>query len=122
LWLAGIALVGGALLLIDALLWQPGLTEENARRIRQVLTLAEVEALLGGPAADTRSRCPPTTRPFGGNRSGGRAARPSWCSSPRWCGGQFHKDLEPMSAQRGSSLIERHQGAQRPQTGLGAVE
>src|SRR5438128_9441402 len=53
LWLAGVALVGGALLLTDRLLWQPGLTEGNVRRIRPGMTLAEVEALLGGPAADT---------------------------------------------------------------------
>jgi hypothetical protein len=53
LWLLGVALVVGALLLTDALLWQPGLTEDNVRRIRPGLTLAEVEALLGGPAADT---------------------------------------------------------------------
>ena len=53
LWLAGVALVVGALLLTDWLLWQPGLTEDNVRRIRPGMTLAEVEALLGGPAADT---------------------------------------------------------------------
>jgi hypothetical protein len=35
------------------LIWQPGLTEDNVRRIRPGMTLAEVEALLGGPAADT---------------------------------------------------------------------
>ena len=54
LWLAGVALVLGALLLTDRLLWQPGLTEDNVRRIRPGMTLAEVEALLGGPAADTQ--------------------------------------------------------------------
>jgi hypothetical protein len=40
-WLAGVALVVGAMLLTDRLLWEPG------------MTLAEVEALLGGPAADS---------------------------------------------------------------------
>jgi hypothetical protein len=49
-WLAGLALVAGALLLTDSLLWEPGLTEDNVRRIRPGMTLAEVEALLGGPA------------------------------------------------------------------------
>jgi hypothetical protein len=34
LWLAGLAVVIGALLLTDRLLWQPGLTEDNVRRIR----------------------------------------------------------------------------------------
>ena len=53
LWPAWVALVVGALPLTDRLLWQPGLTEENVRRLRPGMTLAEVEALLGGPAADT---------------------------------------------------------------------
>src|SRR5262245_35961586 len=52
LWLAGVALVIGALL-TDRLLWEPGLTEDNVRRLRPGVTLAEVEALLGGPATDT---------------------------------------------------------------------
>jgi hypothetical protein len=39
--------------LTDALLWRPGLTVENVRRIRPGMPLAEVEALLGGPASDT---------------------------------------------------------------------
>jgi hypothetical protein len=37
----------------DRPLWAPGLTEDNVRRIRPGMTLLEVEALLGGPAADT---------------------------------------------------------------------
>jgi hypothetical protein len=53
LWLAGLALVVGALFLTDRLLWQPGLTEDNVRRIRPGMTLAEVEALLDGPATVT---------------------------------------------------------------------
>ena len=51
LWLAGLALVVGALLLTDRLLWAPGLTEDNVRRLRLGMTLAEIEALLGGPTA-----------------------------------------------------------------------
>jgi hypothetical protein len=38
--------------LTDRLLWQPGLAENNVRRIRPGMTLAEVEALRGGPAAE----------------------------------------------------------------------
>src|SRR5262249_14833605 len=53
LWLAGVALVALALLLTDRLLWQPGLTEANVRRLRPGMTRAEVEALRGGPAAET---------------------------------------------------------------------
>jgi hypothetical protein len=53
LWPTGLALVVGALFLTDWLLWQPGLTEDNVRRIRPGMPLAEVEALLGGPAAET---------------------------------------------------------------------
>jgi hypothetical protein len=82
LWLAGLALVVGALFLTDWLLWQPGLTEDNVRRIKPGMTLAEVEALLGGSAADT-FEMPPTTGRSAGSGSGGRAARPSWCSSSR---------------------------------------
>src|SRR5262249_39937135 len=50
-WLAGLALVVGALLLTDALLWAPGLTEDNVRRIRPGMTLAEVEGILGQAGA-----------------------------------------------------------------------
>jgi hypothetical protein len=53
LWLVGVALVALALLLTDRLLWRPGLTEDNVRRIKAGMTLAEVEALLGGPATET---------------------------------------------------------------------
>jgi hypothetical protein len=80
LWMGGVALVVGVLLLTDWLLWEPGLTEDNVRRIRPVMPLAEVEALLGGPA------CPPTTRRIGGSGSGARAATSSWCGSSRMGG------------------------------------
>ena len=53
LWLDGVALVALALLLTDRLLWRPGLTADNVLRIRPAMTLEQVEALLGGPAADT---------------------------------------------------------------------
>jgi hypothetical protein len=51
----GLALVAGAFLLTDALLWRPGATEANARRIREGMTLGEVEAITGRPAD---WRCP----------------------------------------------------------------
>jgi hypothetical protein len=38
--LAGLALVAAALFLTDRLLWQPGLTEDNVRRLRPGMTLA----------------------------------------------------------------------------------
>ena len=51
--MAGLTLLALALLLTDRLLWRPGLTEENARRIKPGMPLAEAEALLGGPATVT---------------------------------------------------------------------
>src|SRR5262245_51077287 len=49
-YLAGVALVvvGVAFLLTDRLTWRPGVTEANVKRICEGMTLAEVEALLGG--------------------------------------------------------------------------
>ncbi len=47
----GAALVLAAFWLTNWLLWEPGLTEENIRRIRPGMTLTEVEAMLGRPAA-----------------------------------------------------------------------
>jgi hypothetical protein len=82
LWAVGVALVAGALLLTDWLLWTPGLTEDNVRRIKPGMTLAEVEEMLGGPAP-TPSRCPPTGRRTAGVASGGTEAPGPKCSSPR---------------------------------------
>jgi hypothetical protein len=46
----GLALVALALAVTDwALSLQPGVTEANVRRIREGMTLAEAERLLGGP-------------------------------------------------------------------------
>src|SRR5262249_20676867 len=41
---SGAALVVGALLLTDRLLWAPGLTEDNVRRLRPGIPRAEVAA------------------------------------------------------------------------------
>jgi hypothetical protein len=43
----GIALVALAFVLTDALLWEPGITEANVRRVRVGMTLADVQALFG---------------------------------------------------------------------------
>jgi hypothetical protein len=53
---SGLTLVVCALLLTDRLLWRPGLTEDNVRRVRPGMTLAEVEALRGRPATETIDR------------------------------------------------------------------
>jgi hypothetical protein len=52
----GMALVALAFVVTDALLWEPGVTEANVRRIRVGMTMAEVEALLGGPPKVTANR------------------------------------------------------------------
>src|SRR5262245_52258504 len=41
-------LVAGAFVLTDRLLWEPGVTAANVKRIRPGMRLAEVRALLGG--------------------------------------------------------------------------
>jgi hypothetical protein len=46
----GMLLVTGALVGTDALLWEPGVTAANVRRIRPGMTAREVEAILGKPA------------------------------------------------------------------------
>src|SRR5262249_11364453 len=43
----GLALVAGVFLLTDALLWRPGVTEANVRRILPGMNRTEVEAVLG---------------------------------------------------------------------------
>jgi hypothetical protein len=43
----GLALVALAFLLTEALLWRPGVTRANVRRVREGMTFREVQALLG---------------------------------------------------------------------------
>ena len=43
----GLALVALAFVVTDALLWRPGVTEANVRRIRPGMKRTEVEAVLG---------------------------------------------------------------------------
>src|SRR5262249_35520607 len=93
LWLAGVALVVGALLLTDRLLWQPGLTEGNVRRLRPGMPLAEVEALLGGPATwemDLRQEAP-------GEKLGFRWLR-KWVDEGARLEVQFFEDGRVMAA------------------------
>ncbi len=45
----GLALVGLALPVTEALLWRPAATPENARRVRLGMTAYELEAILGPP-------------------------------------------------------------------------
>jgi len=47
----GLALLALAFLLTDGLLWEPGVTEANGRKVRAGMTVTEVEALLGAPGA-----------------------------------------------------------------------
>jgi hypothetical protein len=65
-YMSGVALVVVALafLLTDALLWQPGINEANARRVRPGMTLPEVEGLLGTSAA-VHLQSPSTVGPSG---------------------------------------------------------
>ncbi|HYT90030.1 MAG TPA: hypothetical protein VEL76_15090 [Gemmataceae bacterium] len=58
-WTRRVAWVGIALTVVvlalgvtERLLWQPGVTEANVRRLRAGMTLQEVENLLGGPSGN----------------------------------------------------------------------
>jgi hypothetical protein len=70
LWLGGLALIALALLLTDGLLWEPGLTEDNVRRIRPGMPLAEVEALLGGLLSAILATCTEIEPPHYCERNG----------------------------------------------------
>jgi hypothetical protein len=55
-WLGvGVVLVAAAFLLTDALLWTPGVTKANLRRLRPGMTVGQVEALLGKPDSARRA-------------------------------------------------------------------
>src|SRR5262245_61466194 len=58
-YLTGLALLllAGAFLLTDRLLYPPGITEANVKRIRPGMTLAQVERLLRGRAAQEEPLC-----------------------------------------------------------------
>jgi hypothetical protein len=43
-----------AFLATDALLWRPGVTERNARRVQAGMTLEEAQRILGGPPESRR--------------------------------------------------------------------
>jgi hypothetical protein len=64
----GLLLVAGAFLITDSLLWRPGVTEANLRRVREGMTLAAVQATLGEPGAlerDIKFPLPPDGRVVG---------------------------------------------------------
>jgi hypothetical protein len=70
----GIALVALAFLVTEAALGpRPGVTEVNARRIRPGMTMAEVEAVLGGPGDSRYGPCITFKGPH----------KPLWWRSPR---------------------------------------
>jgi hypothetical protein len=52
----GLALVALAFVVTDALLWGPGVTEANVRRVRVGMTIREVESILGGPGSTGQVR------------------------------------------------------------------
>jgi hypothetical protein len=64
----GLNLLALAFVVTDALLWEPGLTEASARRIRDRMTMKEVEAILGPCSVDPSE------------------GRPSWRTVREWRG------------------------------------
>jgi hypothetical protein len=48
----GGALLALAFLIAEALLWQPGVTQRDVRRIRPGMTLRQAEAIFGAPAEE----------------------------------------------------------------------
>src|SRR5262245_7587302 len=69
--------LAGAFLLTDALLWRPGVTEANARRIRVGMTLEEVgRSKECCPAARGRGHRPPRRGTAAYPRSSLRCRRP----------------------------------------------
>jgi hypothetical protein len=82
----GLVLVVLAFLLTDALLWAPGLTEANVRRIKPGMTLAEVEALLGSPPWHSEDFAE-----YGVNRLGYRWSR-LWKAEGAWAEVSFGAD------------------------------
>jgi hypothetical protein len=62
----GLALVALAFVLMDALLWRPGLTEANVRRIREGMKLNEVDAIIHGPGVRVEDHPASRTRTWHG--------------------------------------------------------
>lgn len=83
----GIVLIGLGFALTNRILFQPGITEENAGRIRTGMSRAQVEAILGGPA-DNRICATNiktvSTNPKASDDAGGRFSEWSYGWTPAW--------------------------------------
>jgi hypothetical protein len=79
-YLLGIALtlVALAFIVTDALLWEPGVTAANARRIRVGMTFDEVDAILGPMLPDER-------KAFEVSKAGPEGSK-LWMRIISWCG------------------------------------
>jgi hypothetical protein len=105
----GLALVALAFLLTEALLWRPGVTQANVRRIREGMTFREVKALLGDQPISLNYPTPAEMFGSGAVRACGPEAEPQ-SAKGRW---------QWVSDEDGATAIVRFDGRGRV---LGKVE